>query len=90
MVHDPTGFYACVGFSACLAGLRVSTEPWVLIVGLLFITSQWALLYRMLLAFPSGGLGAALEGLAHRGPLPVELEGSPGARLPERLEAAAY
>ena len=42
-----------VGFSACLAGLRVSTEPWVFIFGLLFITSQWALLYHMLLAFPA-------------------------------------
>src|ERR687893_2584403 len=34
-----------VGFSACLAGLRVSTEPWVFITGLLFITLQWAVLY---------------------------------------------
>ena len=48
-----------VGFSACLAGLRVSTEPWVFIVGLLFIASQWALLYHMLLAFPGGTLRAA-------------------------------
>src|ERR687894_1338368 len=29
-----------VGFSACLAGLRVSTDSWVFVVGLLFITSQ--------------------------------------------------
>jgi signal transduction histidine kinase len=50
-----------VGFSACLAGLRVSTEPWVFIVGLLFITSQWALLYHMLLAFPGGTLRSGLE-----------------------------
>ena len=50
-----------VGFSACLAGLRVSTEPWVFIVGLLFITSQWALLYHMLLAFPGGTLHGRLE-----------------------------
>ena len=50
-----------VGFSACLAGLRVSTEPWVFLVGLLFITSQWALLYHMLLAFPGGTLHGRLE-----------------------------
>ena len=36
------------------------------------------------------GLGAALEGLAHRAPLPVDLEGSTGERLPERVESAAY
>ena len=52
-----------VGFSACLAGLRVSTEPWVFIVGLLFITSQWALLYHMLLAFPGGRLTGWAERL---------------------------
>jgi signal transduction histidine kinase len=52
-----------VGFSACLAGLRVSTDPWVFIVGLLFITSQWALLYHMLLAFPGGTLHDRFERL---------------------------
>src|ERR671919_2485106 len=52
-----------VGFSACLAALRVSTEPWVFIFGLLFITSQWALLYHMLLAFPGGTLQSRLERL---------------------------
>ena len=52
-----------VGFSACLAGLRVSTEPWVFLFGLLFIASQWALLYHMLLAFPTGTLGSRLERL---------------------------
>jgi signal transduction histidine kinase len=50
-----------VGFSACLAGLRVATEPWVFVIGLLFITSQWALLYHMLLAFPGGTLQSGLE-----------------------------
>ena len=45
-----------VGFSACLAALRVSTEPWVFVTGLLFIALQWALLYHLLLAFPSGTL----------------------------------
>jgi signal transduction histidine kinase len=52
-----------VGFSACLAGLRVSTEPWVFIVGLLFITSQWALLFHMLLAFPRGVVETGFERL---------------------------
>jgi signal transduction histidine kinase len=50
-----------IGFSACLAGLRVATEPWIFVIGLLFITSQWALLYHMLLAFPSGALQSRLE-----------------------------
>jgi signal transduction histidine kinase len=50
-----------IGFSACVAALRVSTEPWVFIFGLLFITSQWALLYHMLLAFPGGSLHGRLE-----------------------------
>jgi signal transduction histidine kinase len=52
-----------VGFSACLAGLRVSTDSWVFIFGLLFITSQWALLYHMLLAFPGGVLQSSVERL---------------------------
>jgi signal transduction histidine kinase len=52
-----------VGFSACLAGLRVSTEPWIFVVGLIFITWQWALLYHMLLAFPDGTLHSQLERL---------------------------
>jgi signal transduction histidine kinase len=52
-----------VGFSACVAGLRVSTESWVFVFGLLFITSQWALLYHMLLAFPDGRLHNSFERL---------------------------
>ena len=36
------------------------------------------------------GLGAALEGLARRAPLPVELRATPTERLPDRVEAAAY
>jgi signal transduction histidine kinase len=50
-----------IGFSACLAGLRVATDPWVFVFGLLFITSQWALLYHLLLAFPSGALQSRVE-----------------------------
>ena len=36
------------------------------------------------------GLDAALEALAHRSPVPVELEATPGERLPEAVETAAY
>jgi signal transduction histidine kinase len=36
------------------------------------------------------GLGAALDGLARRAPLPVELQATPAERLPDRVEAAAY
>jgi signal transduction histidine kinase len=50
-----------VGFSECLAALRVSVEPWVFIVGLLFIALQWAVLYHLLLAFPGGALQSRLE-----------------------------
>jgi signal transduction histidine kinase len=36
------------------------------------------------------GLSAALEGLAQRAPLPVELGPVPGGRLPDRVESASY
>jgi signal transduction histidine kinase len=36
------------------------------------------------------GLDAALEALAHRAPVPVEIEATPGERLPEPVELAAY
>ena len=36
------------------------------------------------------GLDAALETLAHRAPIPVEVEATPGERFPEAVEAAAY
>jgi signal transduction histidine kinase len=36
------------------------------------------------------GLGTALETLAHRAPVPVELGDLPGERLPEAVELAAY
>jgi signal transduction histidine kinase len=36
------------------------------------------------------GLATALETLAHRAPLPVELEAVPSERLPEAIELAAY
>ena len=37
-----------------------------------------------------GGLAPALEGLAHRSPIPVNLELNADARLPEPIEVAAY
>jgi PAS domain S-box-containing protein len=37
-----------------------------------------------------GGLAPALEGLAHRSPIPVSLELKAAARLPEPIEVAAY
>jgi signal transduction histidine kinase len=36
------------------------------------------------------GLGAAVEVLAHRAPLPVEVGELPAQRLPEQVELAAY
>jgi signal transduction histidine kinase len=36
------------------------------------------------------GLGAAVEALAHRAPLPVEVGERPGQELPEQVELAAY
>jgi signal transduction histidine kinase len=36
------------------------------------------------------GLGRALKTLAHRSPIPVKLDVRPHARLPERVEVAAY
>jgi signal transduction histidine kinase len=36
------------------------------------------------------GLGAAVEALAHRAPLPVEVGEVPARRLPEQVELAAY
>lgn len=52
-----------LGFSACLASLRVATEPSIFITGLLFIALQWALLFHLLLAFPTGKLRSAVERL---------------------------
>jgi PAS domain S-box-containing protein len=37
-----------------------------------------------------GGLAPALSALAHRAPLPVEIDDMPDERLPEPVEAAAY
>jgi signal transduction histidine kinase len=50
-----------IGFTACLASLRVATEPWIFVIGLVFIPLPYAVLYHMLLAFPVGTLRSRLE-----------------------------
>ncbi|MGH2980708.1 MAG: histidine kinase [Solirubrobacterales bacterium] len=50
-----------IGFSACLASLRVATDPWIFITGLVFITLPYGVLYHMLLAYPDGALHGRLE-----------------------------
>jgi signal transduction histidine kinase len=47
-----------VGFSYCLSGLIVTTEPWPFIAGLLLIALPYAILFHILLAFPTGRVGA--------------------------------
>ena len=46
-----------IGYSYCLSGLIVTTEPWPFIAGLALIALPYAILYHVLLAFPSGRLG---------------------------------
>jgi signal transduction histidine kinase len=46
-----------VGFTYCLSGLIVTTEPWPFIAGLSLIAVPYAILFHILLAFPSGRLG---------------------------------
>jgi signal transduction histidine kinase len=45
-----------VGFSYCLSGLIVTTDSWLFIAGLLLIAVPYAILFHILLAFPSGRL----------------------------------
>ncbi len=45
-----------VGFSYCLSGLIVTTEPWTFIAGLTLIAVPYAILFHILVAFPSGRL----------------------------------
>jgi hypothetical protein len=51
-----------VGFSYCLSALIVATESWAFIFGLHLIGLPYAILFHILLAFPSG----RLETRAHR------------------------
>ena len=46
-----------MGFAYCLSGLIVTTDPWPFIAGLLVIAVPYAILFHILLAFPSGRLG---------------------------------
>ena len=57
------GLMVAVGFAACLGALRVSTEPWVFITGLLFIALPYAVLYHLLVAFPTGTVASRAERL---------------------------
>jgi signal transduction histidine kinase len=45
-----------VGYSYCLSGLIVTTDSWPFITGLLLIALPYAVLFHILLAFPSGRL----------------------------------
>ena len=45
-----------VGFTYCLSGLIVTTDSWPFIAGLHLIAVPYALLFHILLAFPSGRL----------------------------------
>ncbi len=54
-----------VGFTYCLSGLIVSTQSWPFIAGLTFIALPYAILFHILLAFPTGRLATRGElGLA--------------------------
>jgi signal transduction histidine kinase len=50
-----------VGFSYSLSGLIVSTDPWLFIAGLALLPLPYAILYHILLAFPSGRLRRTAE-----------------------------
>ncbi len=45
-----------MGFTYCLSGLIVTTDPWPFIAGLALIALPYAILFHILLAFPSGRL----------------------------------
>ena len=47
-----------VGFAYCLSGLIVTTDPWPFIVGLALIALPYAILFHVLLAFPTGRIGS--------------------------------
>jgi signal transduction histidine kinase len=58
-----------LGFAYCLSGLIVTTQPWPFIAGLALIALPYAVLFHILLAFPTGRVqsrGArVLVGLAY-------------------------
>ena len=47
-----------VGFTYCFSGLIVTTDSWPFIAGLTLIALPYAILFHILLAFPSGRLGS--------------------------------
>ncbi len=50
-----------VGFTYCLSGLIVTTDSWPFISGLALIALPYAILFHILLAFPSGRLTTRFE-----------------------------
>ena len=50
-----------VGFTYCLSGLIVTTDSWPFIAGLAVIALPYAILFHILLAFPSGRLVTRFE-----------------------------
>jgi signal transduction histidine kinase len=50
-----------VGFSYLFSGLIVTTDSWPFIAGLLLIAVPYAILFHILLAFPSGRIGSRKE-----------------------------
>jgi hypothetical protein len=55
--ENPFGaLMVAVGFSYCLSALIVTTEPWPYIVGVHLMALPYAILFHVLLAFPSGHL----------------------------------
>ena len=50
-----------VGFTYCLSGLIVTTDSWPFIAGLALIALPYAILFHILLAFPSGRLDDAVR-----------------------------
>ena len=56
-----------VGFSYCLSGLIVTNDSWTFIGGLALIAVPYALLFHILLAFPSGRLETRAREPAARG-----------------------
>src|SRR5262249_16843792 len=52
------GLMVGLGFAYCFSGLIVTTEPWPFIAGLALIALPYAILFHILLAFPSGRIGS--------------------------------
>ncbi|WP_157592079.1 sensor histidine kinase [Solirubrobacter soli] len=60
--ENPFGaLLVAVGFTYCLSGLIVTTDSWPFIIGLALIAVPYAILFHILLAFPSGRLVTRFE-----------------------------